>query len=135
MAAFTDPGNGIAAALDMLQGVASSNEAGDLPPLTLKIGLHSGPCIAITQNDRLDYFGSTVNIAARIEAQSNGNEIVISDAVLSDPGARQCMEAANVDITPFHAELKGYQQAFPLFRITKGGTQTPVLHLEWHLNK
>ena len=34
-------------------------------PLQLKAGLHTGPCIAVTLNDRLDYFGSTVNLAAR----------------------------------------------------------------------
>ena len=120
MAVFTDPAHGVAAGIDMLKGVATANETGNVPPFTLKIGLHRGPCIAITQNDRLDYFGSTVNIAARIEAQSNGNEIVISEAVLTDPGARHWMETAGVEITPFHAELKGYQQAFPLFRIRKG---------------
>lgn len=120
MAAFADPANGVAAALDMLDGIAAANEAANNWPLTLKIGLHLGPCIAITQNDRLDYFGSTVNIAARIEAQSNGNELVVSEAVLTDPGARNWLEANKVSITPFHAELKGYQQPFPLFRIRKG---------------
>ena len=29
----------------------------------LKIGIHHGPCIAVNMNERLDYFGSTVNIA------------------------------------------------------------------------
>ena len=37
-----------------------------LQPLALKAGIHSGPCLAINQNDRLDYFGTTVNLTARL---------------------------------------------------------------------
>jgi len=48
-------------------------------------GLHVGPCIAVTLNERLDYFGSTVNLAARLEGQSTGDDIVISSAVYADP--------------------------------------------------
>src|SRR6185312_3715437 len=33
--------------------------------LLLKIGIHEGPCLAVMLNDRQDYFGQTVNIAAR----------------------------------------------------------------------
>jgi class 3 adenylate cyclase len=33
--------------------------------LLLKIGIHEGPCLAVTLNDRQDYFGQTVNIASR----------------------------------------------------------------------
>ena len=34
----------------------------------IKIGIHEGPCLAVTLNDRLDYFGQTVNIAARVQS-------------------------------------------------------------------
>jgi class 3 adenylate cyclase len=34
--------------------------------LLLKIGLHEGPCIAVSLNERQDYFEQTVNIAARV---------------------------------------------------------------------
>ena len=53
--------------------------------LALKAGIHIGPCIAITQNERLDYFGSTVNIAARLVGLSLGGDLVVSDAVVADP--------------------------------------------------
>ncbi len=35
--------------------------------LLLKIGIHEGPCLAVTLNDRQDYFGQTVNMAARVQ--------------------------------------------------------------------
>jgi class 3 adenylate cyclase len=54
-------------------------------PLALKAGLHHGPCIAINQNERLDYFGTTVNIAARLCALATGEDLVLSAAVRHDP--------------------------------------------------
>ena len=50
----------------------------------LKLGLHAGPCIAVTTGDVLDYFGATVNIAARLEHQCHGGEVIVSEAVARD---------------------------------------------------
>ena len=47
--------------------------------------IHPGPCIAVTQNGRLDYFGSTVNLAARLVDLSSGADLVVSSAITSDP--------------------------------------------------
>ena len=38
--------------------------------IAIKLGLHKGPCIAVTLNERLDYFGGTVNMAARLQGRS-----------------------------------------------------------------
>jgi class 3 adenylate cyclase len=57
--------------------------------LHLKVGLHVGGCIVVTLNGRLDYFGSTVNIAARLSDLAQGGEIILSKAVLKDPEARE----------------------------------------------
>ena len=43
-----------------------------VPALQLKVGMHHGPCIAVSLDDRLDYFGSVVNMAARLASQSTG---------------------------------------------------------------
>ena len=68
-------------------------------PLALKAGLHHGPCIAINQNERLDYFGTTVNIAARLCALGTGEDLVLSAAVRHDP--------AVADLLAEHAMLLG----------------------------
>ena len=74
-------------------------------PLALKVGIHTGPCIAINQNGVLDYFGSTVNLAARLEALSTGDDLIVSDAVLDDP------EVAELELArePLEATLKGFE--------------------------
>ena len=93
MAVFRQPSAALKAMLDAQKRVADPATG---QPLTLKAGVHVGPCIAVTLNDRLDYFGSTVNLAARLEGQSTGEDIVISSAVYDDPEVRSFLgEAGN----------------------------------------
>ena len=90
-------------------------------PLPLKVGVHYGPCIAVTLNDRLDYFGSTVNIAARLEGLSSGADIVISAAIRDDPEVAERLAAADVSAEPLESALKGLdEERFALWRLTAG---------------
>ncbi|HET6890623.1 MAG TPA: DUF5939 domain-containing protein [Pyrinomonadaceae bacterium] len=89
-------------------------------PLTLKAGIHSGPCIAVTLNDRLDYFGSTVNMAARLESLSTGSDVIISRSVYEDPEVRELIDSPETELqaTPFEIELRGFdQEKFELWRV------------------
>ncbi len=52
--------------------------------IIVKIGIHSGPCIAVTLNDRIDYFGTSVNIAARVQGLSDGRTVMVSDSVFRE---------------------------------------------------
>jgi class 3 adenylate cyclase len=61
--------------------------------------------LAVTLNDRLDYFGQTVNIAARVQALSGADEIVVTDDVLSLPGAAELV--ADLEIEKSAVQLKG----------------------------
>lgn len=90
MAAFQTSAEALAAALDMQAAIAALNARERLPAeerLILKIGLHSGPCLNVTLNDRPDYFGTTVNIAARVQALSRGGDVVFTDAIRHDTEA------------------------------------------------
>ena len=96
MAAFTDPADALDAALAIRADIATFNRriAGEIGPgaadatvaIVVKLGLHCGPCIAVTLNDRLDYFGRTVNLAARLQNESLGGDIVLSEALAEEPG-------------------------------------------------
>lgn len=105
MASFVDPIDALRAALDMQQRIARFNADAGSYLIGLKIGLHSGACLAVTLNDRLDYFGQTVNIAARIQALADANEIVVSDDVMSRPGTMQLVAALRRETTD--VQLKG----------------------------
>ncbi len=90
MAAFHDPLQALRAALAMQDRVRSFNEAATAP-IVLKLGLHEGPCIAVTLNDRLDYFGQAVNLAARLQGESRGGDIVLSLPLARLDGAAAVM--------------------------------------------
>jgi class 3 adenylate cyclase len=89
-------------------------------PFQLKVGLHMGHCIAVNLNGRLDYFGSNVNIAARLEPLSDGSDIIISSAVRDDPKVAAMLNEpdSELQIEPIAATLKGLEQeSIELWRI------------------
>jgi adenylate cyclase len=118
MAVFRQPENALRAMLRAQQILAMPPDGG--AGLILKAGLHLGPCIAVTLNDRLDYFGSTVNMAARLEGLSTGNDVIISRAVYEDPEVREMLEGPGAVMAGerFQMELKGFdQESFELWRV------------------
>ena len=99
MAAFSRPDHAVRAALAIQDDVASFNSArGEgmrASPIVLKLGLHAGACIAVTTGDALDYFGATVNIAARLEHQCRGGEVIVSEAVAKEAEFGSCAGGAD----------------------------------------
>jgi class 3 adenylate cyclase len=75
------------------------------------------PAIAVNSNDRLDYFGRTVNMAARIQGLSQGDDILISQEVLNDPQVKELVSRELKTVYPFYAELKGIPGTVPLIRL------------------
>jgi len=122
MAAFRRPLSALQAMLEAQRQLAHPAKPGQLP-LKLKAGIHYGACIAVNLNDRLDYFGSTVNLASRLEGHSTGGEdIIISDPIFSDPEVQALLSASENHLTvqPYDTTLKGFdQEAFRLWRVSK----------------
>ncbi len=69
---FPNPGRGVAAALDMVDGVVDAG----LPPA--HVGLHAGPVIF----QEGDYYGRTVNLAARIAGYAQPGQVLVSQALV-----------------------------------------------------
>jgi class 3 adenylate cyclase len=87
------------------------------PPLVLKVGVHHGPAIAMTANGRLDYFGRTVNLAARVADQSRGGDVVILRQVL-DQADQSVVEGRGIAMESFTARLRGLDDERHLVRLT-----------------
>ncbi len=118
MAVFRRPAGALRAFLSAQQTLASPSQG--VRPLMLKVGIHSGPCIAVTLNGRLDYFGCTVNMAARLEGLSSGGDVVISSAVHADHEVAEMLYGPEAELTatPFEVMLKGFdEEQFELWRV------------------
>jgi adenylate cyclase len=121
MAVFREPASALKAMLSAQQQLAAPADGS--APLRLKAGIHSGPCIAVTLNDRLDYFGSTVNMAARLEGLSSADDVIISRKLYDDPDVRDFIEAEKLQTTEFEITLKGFEEErFELLRVGKAST-------------
>ena len=114
MATFMTPLNAVQAALQMLRDIEAFNH-NISDKLVLKIGIHSGHSIVVTLNDRLDYFGQTVNIAARVQGLADAGEIYISEDVYNFPGVRQAIESYN--IASEQVGVKGVSEKLQVYKI------------------
>jgi class 3 adenylate cyclase len=121
MAAFPSAEDAVAASLEIQREFVEGEIARGAPPLRVKLGVHRGPCIAVNANGLLDYFGSTVNIAARVQSESLGGDIVLTADMLRDPGVRAVLQQAHPRIETLQRRLKGLSQTFTLFRVWPQG--------------
>jgi len=97
-----------------------ANPPDGLRPLQLKAAAHTGRSIAVTLNERLDYFGTTVNVASRLEKFARSNEIIVSDNLYNDPEVQEFLQNTNhtMKAEPFDEMLKGFDdETFHLWRI------------------
>ena len=115
MATFRHPSAALRAVWNAQAKIAEYGE----PMLWLKVGIHKGACIVVNLNDRLDYFGSTVNIAARLPAFSQSGELVFTNEIKDDPEVRQFLsENRKLDaLSPFTANVKGFDEPFTMWRL------------------
>ena len=115
MAAFPDPAQAMAAALEIQREVTAFNEAHGETPVAIKLGLHQGPCIVVTLNERLDYFGNTVNMAARLQSESRGEDIVLSREMAEDPTVAPLLKG--LACREEEASLKGFDAPVGFLRL------------------
>jgi class 3 adenylate cyclase len=101
---FTDPGRAILAALDLIE---QTEHAIRVPA---RMGINAGTVIA----QEGDYFGSTVNIAARIADYAQPHEVLVSE---------DTREVAHADGVEFEligdVPLKGVSQSVRLHRVLR----------------
>jgi class 3 adenylate cyclase len=120
MAVFMDPTDALGAAADLHDRLAPHlATVGHDYPAALKIGMHTGPAIAVTLNDRVDYFGTTVNLAARTEGQSAGEDILVTASTADESGAVALLGDRGWSGDRFEASVKGFDARVPMVRFTR----------------
>ena len=112
MAAFSDP----------LDAVKASQEIhACFPPgrdTRLRISLNSGPCIAVKLNTGVDYFGQTVNLAAKLQSLAESWQVAMSEAVVRSPGVGAFLEKEGVKLEDVTFASKALKEPLPVKRWT-----------------
>jgi len=94
------------------QGVMSGTQ-----DLVVKIGIHEGPCLAVMLNDRQDYFGQTVNIAARVQSLSTSQEIHITGPINDAPAVAAIFKRESIIPIQKQAALRGIADKIVVYEI------------------
>ncbi|HSS69621.1 MAG TPA: adenylate/guanylate cyclase domain-containing protein [Casimicrobiaceae bacterium] len=117
MATFPTPDRAVAAALRIREAMLRLNEKHQSEDLLLKIGIHEGPCLAVTLNDRQDYFGQTVNIASRVQALAVSRTILATGSVVDYPQASELLETDGIKPTQRRLPLRGIAEELAVYEI------------------
>ena len=108
MPVFPTPADAVSAALAMQEAVASLDTDGAADPTRLlRVGVHTGPALAVGSEERLDYFGTTVNTAARVEHACGGGQIAMTQAVAEDHEVDGLLATLHVPCASRSAVLRG----------------------------
>ena len=118
-AAFLLPDDALRAALEIQQSVPEFNRRLGSSDCAVRIGLHSGSSISVTLNDRLDYYGESVNLAARLEGLANAGGVAMSRAFSKDPAVAQLLESQQTRIET--STLKGYLNPVEIIHLVPAG--------------
>jgi class 3 adenylate cyclase len=117
MATFSTPERAIAAALRMREAMRHLRNGRDGDDLLLKIGIHEGPCLAVVLNDRQDYFGQTVNIAARVQALADSRSILATGKVVAYPQVSSLLKTHGLEPVARARALRGITEELPVYEI------------------
>ncbi|MBU6458088.1 MAG: adenylate/guanylate cyclase domain-containing protein [Bradyrhizobium sp.] len=118
MATFIRPEHAIVAGLRMRAAMDALNAERGTDDLLVKIGIHEGPCLAVMLNERQDYFGQTVNIAARVQSLSTSQEIHITGPVIEAPAVAALLDKEAIKPIQKQAALRGIADKIVVYQIT-----------------
>jgi class 3 adenylate cyclase len=115
MAVFSDLGEALNAARQMHAELARVDSK--KIRLRLKCALHAGPCLAVNANDRLDFFGSVVNLAARLVEKSQGDDLVVADEIFQRPETKDFLRTLQQNAVADKVEFNGIPEPVRIWRI------------------
>ncbi|MDB5606407.1 MAG: adenylate cyclase, partial [Bradyrhizobium sp.] len=117
MATFVKPEHALAAGLRIRAAMETLNTERGTRDLVVKIGIHEGPCLAVMLNERQDYFGQTVNIAARVQGLSTSQAIHITGPVIDAPAVAAILDKEAITPIQKQAALRGIADKIVVYEI------------------
>lgn len=121
MASFSGERDGVQAAFAMERAVGQLNASLKAKgnELGLKVGLHEGPALVVNADQRVDYFGQTVNLAARVQALAQAGEICMTEPVYQHSGADALLRDLGYRGRREAVQLKGIGAPTVIYRFVR----------------
>ncbi len=117
MASFVDERSALAAALDAQRAfVAFRARQPASEGVFLKIGVYGGACYAVSANGVMDFFGQTVNVAARLQGQAGDGQTVATRILYEQLSGDPLLAGLAVE-GPLAARLKGVEKDVEVVRL------------------
>lgn len=116
MAVFVDPLKCLEAALALDGSIGTIAPGGE--PLRVRVGFHAGPCIAMRANERIDYFGTTVNLASRLQSIAQAGEVTMARSVAERPAIARRLLGLRTTVANETLEIKGFAQRVEVVRVS-----------------
>jgi len=116
MAVFSQPENALKAAIAIQNSTFGEG-------IEVKVSIHYGPCFLFRLNDILDYFGSTVNLAARLQGHCEGGEVTLSAKMIDDPAVRATLKSYKLVAEQASKNFKGFDEEIEVYRIARKQNQ------------
>ncbi|UCH86867.1 MAG: alpha/beta fold hydrolase [Dehalococcoidia bacterium] len=109
MASFASASRALECAIDIQRALAQHNEANPETPIRVRIGLNAGEPVA----EEEDLFGTAVQLAARVAAKAEGEEILVSDTLRGLVAGKGFLFSDRGDVA-----LRGFEDPVRLFEVT-----------------
>lgn len=117
MATFPTPDRALSAALRICEAMIELNRRESTEDLLIKIGMHEGPCLAATLNERQEYFGQTVRIASRVQGLAGTRSILTTVPVVQHPKAAAILQAGGLKPTTQQRSVRGIAGEVAIYEI------------------
>ena len=115
MAAFNDPLDAVKASKEIHACFPPGRKDSETK---LRISLNSGPCIAVKLNTGIDYFGQTVNLAAKLQSLAESWQVAMSEQVLRAPGVSEWLTKEGAKLEDVSFSSKALKAPLPVKRWT-----------------
>jgi class 3 adenylate cyclase len=114
MAAFVSPLDAMRAAVDLQRYFNGDNPS---TRLRLRVTLNSGSCLAVNLNSNIDYFGNTVNLAAKIQSIADAGQVGFTQSVLNDAEIVPFLKEQGLPLEKLDYETKWAKKIIPVYRV------------------
>jgi len=84
--------------------------------IRVRVSLNTGPCIAVNLNTGMDYFGNTVNVAAKLQAFAGAGQVAFSGTTMDQPGVRAALEERSAKLTEERYRVPGASSDMAVYR-------------------